>query len=62
MPVGSYDYIALLPINEESDTVYLYRFYMDEDENLFLNDILDDDEFEMVADAYDALVDGYEFD
>ena len=56
-PVQNKDYIALLPLNEEIDEVYLYRFKHNGDEDLELENIEDDAEFETVADAYDALVD-----
>ena len=55
-PVQNKDYIALLPLNEEIDEVYLYRFKHNGDEDLELENIEDDAEFETVADAYDALV------
>ena len=55
-PVQDKDYIALLPLNEEIDEVYLYRFKHNGDEDLELENIEDDDEFEAVANAYDALV------
>ena len=56
-PVQGKDYIALLPLNEEIDEVYLYRFKHNADEDIELENIEDDAEFEAVSDAYDALVD-----
>ena len=56
-PVQGKDYIALLPLNEEIDEVYLYRFKHHGDEDIELENIEDDTEFEAVSDAYDALVD-----
>ena len=65
-PVQNKDYIALLPLNEEIDEVYLYRFKHNGDRNLEgdleLENIEDDEEFEVVADAYDALVADAEFE
>ena len=56
-PVQDKDYIALLPLGVEDAQVYLYRFKHNGDEDLELENIEDDAEFETVADAYDALVD-----
>ena len=56
-PVQGKDYIALLPLGVEDAQVYLYRFKHNSDEDLELENIEDDEEFEAVADAYDALVD-----
>ena len=56
-PVQDKDYIALLPLGVEDAQVYLYRFKHNGDEDLELENIEDDTEFEAVADAYDALVD-----
>ena len=61
-PVKDRDYIALLPLDEESEEVFLYRFNHTSDDDLELENIEDDEEFEMVADAYDQLVDEEEFD
>ena len=55
-PVQDKDYIALLPLGVEDAQVYLYRFKHNADEDLELENIEDDDEFEAVANAYDALV------
>ncbi len=61
-PVKDKDYIALLPLDDESEEVFLYRFNQTSDDDLTLENIEDDEEFEIVADAYDALVDDAEFD
>ena len=55
-PVQDKDYIALLPLGVEDAQVYLYRFKHNTDEDLELENIEDDAEFEAVAGAYDALV------
>ena len=52
-PVQEKDYIALLPFGAEE--VFLYRFKHGS-EDWQLENIEDDEEFEAVADAYDALV------
>ena len=67
-PVGERDYIALMPLrddgelDEEAD-VLLYR-YVDNgpDAEPDLENIEDDDEYEMAADAFDELLDEEEFD
>ena len=59
------DYIALLPLNEngesESGDVYLYR-YTEEDGEPTLENIEDDDEYEIAADAFDEWMDEQEFE
>lgn len=62
---GDRDYIALLPTEgAEADEgeVYLYRYVEDADGNPSLDNIEDDDEYEVVADAFDELLDDQEFD
>ena len=59
------EYIALLPLdgNEAEDgEVYLYRYEEDADGNPSLDNIEDDDEYEVVADAFDELLDSMEYD
>ena len=59
------EYIALLPKDcseAEEGEVYLYRYEEDEDGNPSLDNIEDDDEYEVVADAFDELLDDQEFD
>ena len=59
------DYIALLPLNEngesESGDVYLYR-YTEENGEPNLENIEDDDEYEIAADAFDEWMDEQEFE
>ena len=59
------DYIALLPLNEngesESGDVYLYR-YNEENGEPNLENIEDDDEYEIAADAFDEWMDEQEFE
>ena len=65
--VDEQDYIALLPLdevgepNQEGD-VFLYRYFEDEDGEPSLENIEDDDEYEMVADRFDELLDESLFD
>ena len=57
---GENQYIALLPLNEEGETeegdVYLYRGEPE------LQNIEDDDEYEIAADAFDEWMDTQEFE
>lgn len=56
------DYIALLPLNDnESGDVYLYR-YAEVDGEPTLENIEDDDEYEIAADAFDEWMDEQEFE
>ena len=62
---GNRDYIALLPsegIEAEEGEVYLYRYSEDTDGNPNLDNIEDDEEYEIVSDAFDELLDDQEFD
>ena len=55
-PVQDVDYVALSEIGSRTEEVFLYRFKQDYDNGISLENIDDDEEFEMVADAYDALM------
>ena len=62
---GERDYIALLPMEgaeAEEGEVYLYRYSESEDGQPNLENIEDDDEYEIVADAFDELLDDAEYD
>lgn len=65
-PAQDKDYIALLPLDEngenEDGEVYIYRFSIDEENNPLLENIEDDDEYEIVSDAFDEWLDAAEFD
>ncbi|MBS5521328.1 MAG: DUF1292 domain-containing protein [Clostridiales bacterium] len=64
-PAGENQYIALVPLDQEDSEdgdVYLYRFQEFEDGEIQLDNIVDDDEYELVADAFDELLDSEEFD
>ena len=62
---GDREYIALLPMegaDSEEDEVYLYRYSETEDGTPVLDNIEDDDEYEIVADAFDEMLDSEEYD
>lgn len=62
---GERDYIALLPMegeDSEEGEVYLYRYSETEDGTPVLDNIEDDDEYEIVADAFDEMLDNQEYD
>ena len=57
--------LALLPLEGEEAVegeVYLYRYSEDADGQPNLENIEDDDEYEIVADAFDELLDEQEYD
>lgn len=60
------EYIALLPLNEDGDTedgdVYLYRYIETADGEPELENIEDDEEYEIAADAFDEWMDTQEFE
>lgn len=69
LTVNSRDYIVLLPLDEngenEDGEVWFYRYSEnpeDPNEEPELDFIEDDDEYEMVADAFDEYLDNCEFD
>ena len=62
---GERDYIALLPMEgaeAEEGEVYLYRYVEDINGNPDLENIDSDEEYEIVADAFDELLDSAEYD
>ena len=62
---GDRDYIALLPMEgqeAEEGEVFLYRYSETEDGTPNLENIEDDDEYEVVADAFDELLNVEEYD
>lgn len=62
---GEKEYIALLPLDgreAEDGEVYLYRYVEDINGNPDLEDIDSDEEYEIVADAFDELLDSAEYD
>ena len=64
-PAGEREYIALLPLDgreAEDGEVYLYRYVEDINGNPDLENIDSDEEYEIVADAFDELLDSAEYD
>ncbi|MCI9339625.1 MAG: DUF1292 domain-containing protein [Dorea sp.] len=62
---GGREYIALLPQNEddtEEGDVYLYRYVETPEGEPELENIEDDDEYEIAADAFDEWMDTQEFE
>ena len=69
LSIGSQDYIALLPLDENGDNadgeVWFYRYRENPDdpnEEPELTYIDDDEEYEAVTDAFDEYLDSAEFD
>ena len=65
-PVNNREYIALLPMNdeghvEEDAQIFLYRFEELGDDDVNIETIEDDDEFELVSDYFDEMLDEQEF-
>ena len=65
-PVNNREYIALLPMNdeghvEEDAQIFLYLFEELGDDEVNLETIEDDDEFELVSDYFDEMIDEQEF-
>ena len=61
------DYIALLPVDEdeqpnEDSEVFIYRYSEDAEGNPSLENIEDDEEYEVVSDRFDELLDEAEFE
>ena len=62
---GERDYIALLPLDgkeAEDGEVFLYRYREEANGTPELDNILDDEEYEMVVDAFDEMLDEAEYD
>ncbi len=63
---GDRQYIALLPLEDAEDTeegdVFIYRFEEDEIGEPTLDNIEDDDEYELAADAFDEWLDEQDFE
>ena len=62
---GEKEYIALLPLDgreAEDGEVYLYRYVEDINGNPDLENIDSDEGYEIVADAFDELLDSAEYD
>lgn len=62
---GGRQYIALLPLDENGEElgdVYIYRYIDTDPENPDLENIEDDDEYEIAADAFDEWLDQQDFE
>ena len=60
---GGREYIAVMPeTDDEEGTVYLYRYSETADGQPELTNIETDEEYEIVADAFDELLDDEEFE
>lgn len=67
LEIEEQDYIVLVPMNEndepiEEGEVFIYRYYEDEEGTPTLENIEDEEEFEMVSEAFDEFLDDQEFD
>ncbi len=65
LEAGGRDYIALLPMEgaeAEEGEVFLYRYAEDAEGNPDLTNIETDEEYEIVADAFDEWLDEQEYD
>ena len=51
------DYIAMEPMGQEKDEVFLYRLKHKDIEDLVLENIEDDKEFELASNAFNELLD-----
>ncbi|MBQ4283509.1 MAG: DUF1292 domain-containing protein [Lachnospira sp.] len=64
-PAGDNDYIALLPLDgpaADNDEVFLYRYTETADGEPVLENIETDEEYEVVADAFDEELDAMEYE
>lgn len=64
-PAGDNEYIALLPTTgqeAEEGEVFLYRYSETEDGEPKLDNIEDDAEYDLAADAFDQMLDEMEYD
>lgn len=69
LPVNKKDYIVLLPLEEDGENhdgmVWFYRYFENEadpNEEPVLEYIDDDEEYDIVSDAFDEYLDNVEFD
>lgn len=63
---GEHQYIALLPLDEDGESedgdVFIYRYIDTNADEPELENILDDDEYEIAADAFDEWLDAQDFE
>lgn len=63
--VEGQDYIVLLPLdddNADEGEVYIYRYFEDEEGNPGLDNIESEEEFEMVSEIFDQILEDGEYD
>ena len=61
--VEEQDYIALLHVNGEEDgEIFIYRYFEDEDGEPGLDNIETQEEFDMVSEVFDSIVEDGEYD
>ncbi|MCC8017658.1 MAG: DUF1292 domain-containing protein [Lachnospiraceae bacterium] len=58
---GNRDYIAVCPVDGSED-VYFYRYFEDAGGNPSVDNIDTDEEFDIVTDMFDQILDDEEFD
>ena len=65
-PAGEHKYIALLPLDENGENhdgeVFLYRFSQEEGQQPILENIQDDEEYDIAAEAFEELLDKAHYD
>ena len=61
-PADGRQYAALLPLDEKYEDIFLYRFIPQGKEEFLLDGIETDEEYDIVADVFDMLLDDAEFD
>lgn len=65
-PAGEHKYIALLPLDENGENhdgeVFLYRFSQEEGQQPMLENIQDDEEYDIAAEAFEELLDKAHYD
>jgi hypothetical protein len=59
--VNSTDYVALLPLSDDEEDILVCRYTENSDDDIDLDEITDEDEFNQVADALDKILDEMEF-
>lgn len=59
--VNDITYAALLPVDDEDSDILVYRYTETSDNDVDLDEITDEDEFNEVADALDEILDDLEF-
>lgn len=61
-PVDGRQYVALLPLKEGMEDIFLYRYIPQGEDEFELDDIETDEEYDAVADMFDMILDDAEFD